>query len=54
MQKFQIEIKEQLARVETIVAETLGEAIDKVMAHYYVQKNSLDTEDMKGVYFQPM
>ena len=33
MQEFQIEIKEELARVETIQAETLGEAIDKAMEY---------------------
>ena len=54
MQEFQIEIKEELARVETIQAETLGEAIDKAMELYYDQKIILDAEDMKGVDFQPM
>ena len=47
MQEFQIEIKEELARVETIQAETLGEAIDKAMELYYDQKIILDAEDMK-------
>ena len=51
MQEFQIEIKEELARVETIQAETLGEAIDKAMELYYDQKIILDAEDMKGVVF---
>ena len=45
MQEFQIEIKEELARVETIQAETLGEAIDKAMELYYDQKIILDAED---------
>ena len=54
MQEFQIEIKEELARVETIQAETIGEAIDKAMELYYDQKIILDAEDMKGVDFQPM
>lgn len=54
MQKFEIEIKEELSRVETIEAETLGEAIDKAMEFYYGQKIILDAEDMKGVDFQPM
>jgi len=40
--------------VETIEAETLGEAIDKAMELYYGQKIILDAEDMKGVDFQPM
>ena len=51
---FQIEIKEELARVETIQAETLGEAIDKAMELYYDQKIILDAEEMKGLDFQPM
>ena len=34
MQKFQIEIKEELARVETIEAENLADAIDKAMELY--------------------
>ena len=42
MQEFQIEIKEELSRVETIQAETLGEAIDKAMELYYVQKIIMD------------
>lgn len=54
MQKFEIEIKEELARGETIEAETLGEAIDKAMELYYGQKIILDAEDMKGVDFLPM
>ena len=51
---FEIEISEQLSRVEKIEAETLGEAIDKAMEHYYGQKVILDADDMKGVEFQPI
>ncbi len=51
---FEIEISEQLSRVETIEAETLGDAIDKAMELYYGQKVILDAEDMKGVDFQPI
>lgn len=54
MKEFQIEIREELSRVETIQAETLGEAIDKAMELYYGQKIILDAEDMKGVDFQQM
>ena len=54
MKQFQIEIKEELSRVESIEAETLGEAIDKAMDLYYGEKIVLDAEDMKGVDFQPM
>ncbi len=51
---FEIEISEQLSRVEKIEAETLGDAIDKAMEHYYGQQVILDAEDMKGVDFKPM
>lgn len=54
MQEFEIEIKEELSRVEKIKAETLGEAIDKVMDMYYSEKIVLDSEDMKGVDFAPV
>ncbi len=54
MREFQIEIKEELSRVETIKAETLGDAIDKAMELYYGQKIILDAEDMKEVDFLPM
>ena len=39
---FEIEISEQLSRVEKIEAETLGDAIDKAMELYYGQKVILD------------
>ena len=51
---FEIEIREQLSRVEKIEAETLGDAIDKAMELYYGQKVILDADDMKGVEFQPI
>ena len=51
---FEIEISEQLSRVEKIEAETLGDAIDKAMELYYGQKVILDADDMKGVEFQPI
>ena len=51
---FEIEISEQLSRVEKIEAETLGDAIDKAMELYYGQKVILAAEDMKGVDFQPI
>lgn len=53
-QIFEIQIKEELARVEKIEAETLGEAIDKAMDLYYSEKVVLDAEDMKGVDFAPV
>ena len=54
MKEFQIEIKEQLARVETIRAESIEDAIDKAAELYYGQEIILDAEDVKGVSFQPM
>lgn len=51
---FEIEISEQLSRVEKIEAETLGDAIDKAMELYYGQQVILDADDMKGVEFQPI
>ena len=53
-QIFEIEISEQLARVERIEAETLGDAIDIAMKLYREEKVVLDAEDMKGVDFQPL
>lgn len=53
-QTFDIEIKEELSRVEHIEADTLDEAIDKAMELYEKQQIVLDAEDMKGVDFQPM
>lgn len=51
---FEIEISEQLSRVEKIEAETLGDAIDKAMELYYGQQVILDADDMKGVDFKLM
>ncbi|MBB5196292.1 DpnD/PcfM family protein [Anaerocolumna cellulosilytica] len=52
--EYEIEIQEVLARVEKVEAESLGEAIDMVMALYYAQGIILDAEDMKGVDFTPI
>ena len=51
--EFDIEVKEELARVVTVKAETLGEAIDKVMEQYYGEKIVLSGPDVKGVDFLP-
>ncbi len=51
--EFEIEVKEELAKVVTVKAETLGEAIDKVMEQYYGEKIILSESDMKGVEFLP-
>lgn len=50
---YEIEIKEELARVEKIEANSLDDAINKAMDLYYGQKVILDAEDMKGVDFKP-
>lgn len=52
-QIYEIEIKEELSRVENIEADSLDEAISKAMDLYYGEKVILDAEDMKGVDFQP-
>ena len=51
--EFDIEVKEELAKVVTVKAETLGEAIDKVMEQYYGEKIVLSEPDMKSVEFLP-
>ena len=53
LKEFEIEIKEELSRVEKIEAETLSEAIDIVMEKYYKSDIVLDSEDYKGVDFIP-
>jgi len=54
LQEYEIEIQEILSRVQKVEAESVGEAIDKVMKLYYGQKIILDAEDMKGVDFTPI
>lgn len=51
---YDIEIKEILSRIETIQADSLGEAIDKAMDLYYGQQIILDADDMKGGGFQAL
>ena len=53
LKEYEIEIKEELSRVEKIEAETLSEAIDIVMDKYYKSDIVLDAEDYKGVDFIP-
>ena len=53
IKEYEIEIKEELSRVEKIEAETLSEAIDIVMEKYYKSDIVLDAEDYKGVDFIP-
>ena len=48
LMKFDIEIKEELARVVTVEAETLGEAIDQVRDMYDKGEIVLDADDFVG------
>ena len=52
MNQYQIEIREELTRVEMIEAESAEDAVEKAKALYYGQKIILDAEDMKGVTFR--
>ena len=42
-----------LSRIETVNAESLEDAIDKVMDKYHAQEIILDAEDFVGVDFLP-
>ena len=48
MKDFDIVIKEELARKVTVNAETLGDAIDRVMDMYKKGEIVLDAEDFVG------
>lgn len=48
MKEFDIEIREELSRTVTVVAETLGDAIDQVMGMYKNGEIVLDAEDFVG------
>ena len=50
---YEVEVKEVLSRIETVNAESLEEAIDKVMDKYHAQEIILDAEDFVGVDFLP-
>ena len=51
--EYDIEVKEQLSRIEHIKAESIDEAVDIVKKMYYSEKIVLDSDDMKEVIFQP-
>ena len=51
---FDIEVKEELSRVEHIEADTLDEAISEVMDRYHNEDIVLDAEDFKKVTFNQM
>ena len=50
---YEVEVKEVLSRVETVNADSLEDAIDKVMDKYHAQEIVLDAEDFVGVDFLP-
>lgn len=50
---YEVEVKEVLSRIETVNAESLEDAIDKVMDKYHAQEIVLDAEDFVGVDFLP-
>lgn len=50
---YEVEVKEVLSRIETVNADSLEDAIDKVMDKYHAQEIILDAEDFVGVDFLP-
>ena len=53
LETFDIEIKEELGRIERIQAKNLAQALDIAMDRYYSGDYVLDAEDMKDVEFAP-
>ncbi len=51
---FEIEVREILSRVESVPAESLGEAIDRVTERYKSGEIVLDANDYKGVDYIPL
>lgn len=51
--EYDIEVKEQLSRIEHIKAESIDEAVDIVKKMYYSEQIVLDSEDMKEVTIIP-
>lgn len=49
--EYDIEVKEQLSRIEHIKAESIEEAVDIVKKMYYSEQIVLDSNDMKEVTF---
>lgn len=50
---YEVEVKEVLSRIETVHADSLEDAIDRVMDKYHAQEIVLDAEDFVGVDFLP-
>ena len=53
VRNYEVEVKEVLSRIETIHAESIDNAIDKVMDKYHAQEIVLGAEDFVGVDFLP-
>lgn len=51
---FEIEVREILSRVESVSAENLGDAIDKVMERYKNGEIVLNADDYQGVDYIPL
>lgn len=51
--EYDIEVKEQLSRIQHIKAESIEEAVDIVKKMYYSEQIVLDSEDMKEVTIIP-
>ena len=51
--EYNIEVKEQLSRIEHIKAESIDEAVDIVKKMYYSEQIVLDSNDMKEVTIIP-
>ena len=51
--EYDIEVKEQLSRIEHIKAESIDEGVDIVKKIYYSEKIVLDSEDLKEVTIIP-
>ena len=51
--EFQIEISEELSRIEKVKAYSIQEAIDKIRDKYDREEIVLDSSDFKGVKFEP-
>ena len=52
--EYDIEVKEQLSRIEHIKAESIDEAVDIVKKMYYSEQIVLDSDDMKEATFSTM
>lgn len=51
--EYDVEVKEQLSRIQHIKAESIDEALDIVKKMYYSEQIVLDSEDMKEVTIIP-